>query len=234
VLIEDPWIQLRQLTAARIALGRAGHALPTGELLAFQLAHAKARDAVLRALDLGHFRALDPLALKSAAPDRATYLRRPDRGRRLAPDSALQLSAGNWDAAIVIADGLSAAAVEQSAVPFVEAMKSHLPDWRFARICVVQQGRVAIADEIGERLGALFSVILIGERPGLSSPDSMGVYLTCRPRVGRTDAERNCISNIRPGGLRIDRAADRAAKLMIAARQQQLTGVGLRFTPSLL
>lgn len=233
MLIEDPWTQLRELTAARIALGRAGHALPTRELLAFQLAHAKARDAVHRALDLGHFRALNPVELKSAASDRITYLRRPDLGRRLAPDSAAQLSRGEWDAAIVIADGLSAAAVEQSAVAFVEAMKSNLAGWRFARICIVQQGRVAIADEIGERLGAFISVILIGERPGLSSPDSMGVYLTWHPRVGRTDAERNCISNIRPGGLSIDVAADRAAKLTIAAREQQLTGIGLRLVPGL-
>lgn len=233
MLIEDPWTQLRELTAARIALGRAGHALPTRELLAFQLAHARARDAVHRPLDLARFRALNALKLKSAAPDRSTYLRRPDLGRKLAADSAAQLSTGGWDAAIVIADGLSAAAVEQSAVPFIEALKSKLADWRFGRICLVEQGRVAIADEIAERLGARISVILIGERPGLSSPDSMGVYLTWRPRVGRTDAERNCISNIHPGGLAIDIAADRAAKLMIAARQQQLTGVGLRLAPSL-
>jgi len=228
MLIEDRWAHLRELTAARIALGRAGHSLPTAELLAFQLAHARARDAVHRSLDLGRFRALDPVPLHSEAADRDTYLRRPDLGRKLAPESAARLARGDWDAVIVIADGLSAAAVEQSAVAFVEALRCKLPEWRFARVCVVHQGRVAIADEIGERLGARLAVILIGERPGLSSPESMGAYLTWHPRVGRTDAERNCISNIRAGGLAVDHAARRAAEMMLAAREQRITGVGLR------
>jgi len=187
---------------------------------------------VHRSLDVTRFRSLDPLELRSAAPDRITYLRRPDLGRRLAAESAARLNSSGPDAVIVIADGLSSAAVEQSAVPFAETMQSRLADWSFARTCVVRQGRVAIADEIGERLGSQISVMLIGERPGLSSPDSMGVYLTWRPRAGRTDAERNCISNIRPGGLSIETAADRAVALMIAAREQQRTGVGLRLFPA--
>lgn len=227
MLIEDRWTQLRELTAARIALGRAGHSLPTAELLDFQLAHARARDAVHHPLDLACFRSLNALELKSAAADRSTYLRRPDLGRKLAPGSTEKLARREWDAVIVIADGLSAAAVEQSAVRFTEVLRSSLAGWSFAPICIVEQGRVAIADEIGERLGARMSIILIGERPGLSSADSMGVYLTWCPRVGKTDAERNCISNVRPGGLPIESAADRAAKLMAAARQQQITGVRL-------
>ena len=228
MLIEDPWSHLRALTDARIALGRAGHSIPTRECLDFQLAHAKARDAVHRTLDLTRFRSLRPLILRSAAPDRQTYLRRPDLGRSLAPASAARLVEGDFDAAIAVADGLSAAAVEQSAVAVVETIQSELADWSFAPICVVQQGRVAIADEIGERLSARISVILIGERPGLSSPESMGIYLTWAPRVGRTDAERNCISNIHARGLSAEFAGRRAAWIMRSARERQVTGVGLR------
>ena len=234
MLIEDSWTHLRELTRARIALGRAGHSLPTREWLEFQLAHAKARDAVHRSLDLTRFHALNPVILRSSAPDRITYLRRPDLGRRLAPDSAGLLAPGDGsDGVIVVADGLSAAAVEQSAIPVIEAIKSELPNWSFSRICIVEQGRVAIADEIGARLGAPISVILIGERPGLTSPESVGVYLTWGPRVGRTDAERNCISNIHAGGLNWGSAARRAALLMKAARELQLTGVGVRLLPLL-
>jgi ethanolamine ammonia-lyase small subunit len=228
VLTDDSWTKLRELTDARIALGRAGHAMPTGELLAFQLAHAKARDAVHRPLDLTRFHTLQPVLLKSSAPDRATYLRRPDLGRTLAHDSAAHLVKGGWDAVMVIADGLSAAAVEQYATPMIAELRLNLAGWRFAPVYLVQQGRVAIADEIGSSVGAHISVILIGERPGLSSATSMGVYLTWDPRIGRTDAERNCISNIRAGGLAVEAAARRAANLMLAARVQRITGVDLR------
>ena len=228
MLIEDSWTQLRDLTSARIALGRAGHSLPTRKWLEFQLAHAKARDAVHRSLDLARFHSLNPVILRSAAPDRIAYLRHPDLGRRLAPDSAGLLATGGSDGVIVVADGLSAAAVEQSAIPVIEAIKSELPDWSFAQTYVVEQGRVAIADEIGERLGASISAILIGERPGLTSPESMGIYLTWGPHVGRTDAERNCVSNIHAGGLNWDSAARRAALLMKTARERQVTGVGVR------
>jgi len=224
-VIFDPWTGLRELTSARIALGRAGHSLPTRELLAFQLAHAKARDAVGRALDLTMFN--ESLLLHSAARDRATYLRRPDLGRRLDAESAGRITRGDWDAALIVADGLSAAAIHRHARPFLDALLAELADWSIAPVCVVEQGRVAIGDEIGERMGAKLAVVLIGERPGLSSPDSMGVYLTWSPRIGRTDAERNCVSNIRAEGLEPVLAARRVAAIMRAAREQRITGVEL-------
>jgi ethanolamine ammonia-lyase small subunit len=237
MLIENPWTQLRELTAARIALGRAGHSLPTRELLAFQLAHAKARDAVWRRLDASSLisaslisttlAGLNPLYLHSAARDRAEYLRRPDLGRKVAPQSAERIERGDWDAAIVIADGLSAIAVHRHAIALLEALLPRLDGWRIAPVCVVEQGRVAIGDDIGERMGAAMALVILGERPGLSSPDSLGAYLTWSPRVGRTDAERNCVSNIRAGGLEPEIAAVRIAQLMQAARGQRLTGVGL-------
>lgn len=223
-MIEDAWTSLRELTFARIALGRAGHSLPTRELLAFQLAHARARDAVHDALDVRHFRGL---ALHSAARDRAEYLRRPDLGRRLDAASAARIERGNWDAVIVVADGLSAIAVDRHAQAVIDALLPLVDGWRIAPLCIVEQGRVAIADEIGERIGAALSVILIGERPGLSSPDSLGAYLTWSPRSGRTDAERNCVSNIRPEGLDPQLAAQRIGMLMRAARERRLTGVAL-------
>jgi len=230
MVTEDPWIKLRELTAARIALGRAGHSLPTRELLSFQLAHAKARDAVGRSLDVAVLASLRPLLLKSAARDRATYLRRPDLGRRLSEESRARLSRGDYDAALIIADGLSATAVHRHALALIEPLVADLAGWRLAPIALVEQGRVAIGDEIGELLGARLAVMIIGERPGLSSPDSLGVYLTWAPRVGRTDAERNCVSNIRTEGLAPDIAARRVVSLMRAASEQQLTGVGLKMT----
>jgi ethanolamine ammonia-lyase small subunit len=228
LIIENPWTRLRDLTAARIALGRAGHSLPTRELLSFQLAHAKARDAVHRRLDVASFASLKPILLHSAAPDRATYLRRPDLGRRLDPESAKRIERDEWDAALIVADGLSATAVHHHAVRLIEALMAHIEGWRVAPVCLVEQGRVAIGDEIGELLGAKLTIVLIGERPGLSSPDSLGAYLTWSPRAGRTDAERNCISNIRTGGLDPVLAARRVAFLMHAARGQKLTGVHLK------
>jgi ethanolamine ammonia-lyase small subunit len=227
MLVENPWTQLRELTAARIALGRAGHSLPTRELLAFQLAHAKARDAVWRGLDVTALVSLNPLHLHSAARDRAEYLRRPDLGRKLAGESAEKIERGDWDVAIVIADGLSAIAVHRHAGVLMGALLPQLDGWRIGPVCVVEQGRVAIGDDIGERMGAAMALVILGERPGLSSPDSLGAYLTWSPRVGRTDAERNCVSNIRVGGLDPEIAAVRIAQLMRAARGQRLTGVGL-------
>ncbi len=225
--IDDSWTQLRELTAARIALGRAGHSLPTRELLAFQLAHAKARDAVWRSLDPAAFAARDPLYLHSAVHHRAEYLRRPDLGRKLDQESAAKLAKGDWEAAIVLADGLSAIAVHRNVDPLLDALLPLIKDWKIAPICVVEQGRVAIGDEIGERLGAAMAIVLIGERPGLSSPDSLGAYLTWSPRVGRTDAQRNCVSNIRNGGLAPGLAAVRIGQVMNAARERRLTGVNL-------
>jgi ethanolamine ammonia-lyase small subunit len=221
-MIENPWTQLRELTAARIALGRTGHSLPTRELLAFQLAHARARDAVHHVFDA---RSFGGIVLRSAAKDRATYLRRPDLGRTLDAESADRVIRGDWDAVLIVADGLSAAGVHRHAMPFIEALRAELEGWKIAPLCVVEQGRVAIGDEIGERIGAKIAVVMIGERPGLSSPDSLGVYLTWAPRVGRTDAERNCVSNIRTEGLDPRIAGTRVAALMRAARDRQMTGV---------
>lgn len=229
-MIDNPWTELREWTAARIALGRAGHSLPTLELLAFQMAHAQARDAVHCRLQPEMFASLHPIHLKSAVPDRAAYLRRPDLGRRLANECAHGIVRGNWDAALVIVDGLSATAVHRHAIPFVEELRLQLEGWRIAPAFVVEHGRVAIGDEIGERVGAKMVAVMIGERPGLSSPDSLGVYLTWNPFVGRTDAERNCVSNIRPEGLDPRPAARRVASIMKIAREHQVTGVGLSLT----
>jgi ethanolamine ammonia-lyase small subunit len=198
--------------------------LTTKELLAFQMAHAKARDAVLDNLDCTCF--AQALVLHSAAPTRAIYLRRPDLGRKLSDGQSLER--GDYDAVIILADGLSATAVHRHATPVLDALLPLLEGWKLAPIVVAQQARVAISDEIGEKLGARMSVIFIGERPGLGSPDSLGAYLTWAPRVGRNDAERNCVSNIREEGLKPQLAAQRIAMLMRAARGQEITGVGLR------
>ncbi len=215
-------IDLRSFTPARVALGRAGHSLPTRELLRFRLDHARARDAVYEELDPASL-GIPHVLLRSAAPDRATYLRRPDLGRQLAPGATLER--GDYDAAIVIADGLSAPAVHHHAAPLLRALLPLMEDWRLAPLTVVLQGRVAVGDEIGERLGARQVAVLIGERPGLTSPDSLGIYLTWDPRPGRTDAERNCISNVRTEGLSYEIAARQLCLLMGAARVRKLTGV---------
>lgn len=242
LVIADPWADLRRHTPARIALGRSGVSLPTAQQLAFQLAHAQARDAVHRPLDArAAADAIDGLGVPtlrahSAAADRATFLQRPDLGRQLDEASARALQPAPAGAApdlcIVVADGLSALAIERHAAPFLAALLAQLrgdaPAWRLAPAVLVEQGRVAIGDEIGERLGARMVLVLIGERPGLSSPDSLGLYLTWGPRRGRSDAERNCISNVRPGGQDYPDAAARAAWLLRAARARGLTGVGLK------
>jgi ethanolamine ammonia-lyase small subunit len=217
---------LRQFTPARVGVGRSGHSLPTAELLRFQLDHARARDAVYDALDPASL-ARPHTLLHSAAPDRRTYLRRPDLGRRLDDASRAQLTPGEYDVAIVIADGLSAPAVHHHAAPLLDALLPLLHDWRLAPLSVVLQGRVAVGDEIGELLGAQQVAVLIGERPGLTSPDSLGVYLTYGPRPGLTDAERNCISNIRTEGLSYAAAARHLHFLMQEARTRKLTGVAL-------
>ena len=254
----NPWAALRQLTDARIALGRAGVSLPTQPQLAFQLAHAQARDAVHLALDTDALRdalaALGPeaITLRSAAADRDTYLQRPDLGRRLGTEARAQLmsrlspeqqarvaldgppdevvSDRAYDVAFVVADGLSALAIGSHAVPFLRTLLPRLQaeGWSIAPTTLVSQGRVAVADEVGQLLRARLVVILIGERPGLSSPDSMGLYMTWMPRVGLTDASRNCISNVRPAGLPYDEAATKLHYLMSEARSRRLTGVGLK------
>jgi ethanolamine ammonia-lyase small subunit len=237
----DPWHPLRALTPARVALGRAGGSLPTRAHLNFQLDHARARDAVHEALDLHAVgEALrrtgrECLAVRSAAGDRLRFLQRPDLGRRL--DSAshelierTSASARSVDAVFVVADGLSARAVHRHAAPLLAALYPRLlaDGWRLAPVVLAEQGRVALGDEIGVLMGARMAVVLIGERPGLSSPDSLGAYLTWEPRVGRTDAERNCISNIRPEGLSYEIAATRLHYLMSEARRRRLSGVALK------
>lgn len=257
----NPWLALRRFTDARIALGRAGVSLPTQPQLAFQLAHAQARDAVHLMLDvqavlaslqgLGH----EALRLHSAAADRHVYLQRPDLGRRLAASSQEALRAWRtahagvrldtnepdeaeaqgeadrpFDIAFVVADGLSPLAIAQHALPLLQCALPRLQDegWRIAPVTLVEQGRVAVADEVGELLGARLVVILIGERPGLSSPDSMGLYLTWMPRVGLTDAHRNCISNVRQSGLSYEEAARKLHWLLTEARRRQISGVSLK------
>ncbi|HYL37598.1 MAG TPA: ethanolamine ammonia-lyase subunit EutC [Bryobacteraceae bacterium] len=226
---------LRDFTPARVEIGRAGHSLPTRELLDFQLAHARARDAVQLALDVNSLalelkqKQIDCVTLASAAPDRLTYLHRPDLGRRLNAESRARLASvkPGCDAAFIIADGLSALAVHRHAAALLECVLAQL-DWRIAPVAIVEQGRVAIGDEIGELLKAQLSIVLIGERPGLSSPDSLGVYLTWQPRQGRTDAERNCISNIRSEGLSYQLAARKLLFLMNESRRLKLSGVNLK------
>ena len=241
-LIEDSWTALRRHTAARIALGRSGASLPTREVLAFELAHAQARDAVLTALDVTALRrALEAdgwvvREVHSRAPDQAAYLARPDWGRRLDSDSLSALAAlhiHSTELVLVVSDGLSSTAVQQNAAPLLRALRPLLPDaLAVAPVVIATHARVALADEVGEALGARIAVSLIGERPGLSSPDSLGAYLTYAPKVGRNDAERNCISNIRPQGLGYDEAALQLAALIRTALQAQLSGVKLQFDPA--
>ena len=229
---------LRAATPARIFLPRAGTALTTQANLKFQLDHAEARDAVAESLDAAalvdalQLRGAKTIRVKSAAHDRRAYLLRPDLGRRLDDASRVRLacSAGAYDIAFVIADGLSARAISSHAITLLEeALPAFQRNaWKLAPIIIVEQGRVAIGDEIGEILGAALVAMLIGERPGLSSPDSLGVYLTFAPRVGRTDAERNCLSNIRSQGMNYSEAAQRLFGLCNAARYRKLTGVGLK------
>jgi ethanolamine ammonia-lyase small subunit len=234
----DPWRRLRSATPARIGLGRCGHGLPTRALLEFQLAHARARDAVHEPFDPGRIAAelndRQTRVVGSCAPDRQTYLQRPDLGRRLKEADAGLLTPGDYEVAFVVADGLSAPAVHAHAVPMLRATFDRIGDWRVAPIVIACQARVALGDAIGALLGVELVAVLIGERPGLSAPDSLGVYVTWNPQPGRQDSERNCISNIRPAtGLTCELAARRLAWLMNAARRQRLTGVGLKDSSSL-
>ena len=220
-------IELKLFTPARVGLGRAGDSLPTRELLRFQLDHARARDAVQEELDPAVLE-FQYVLVHSAARTRGEYLRRPDLGRRLAPESRRLLSSGDYDAAVMVADGLSAPAVHRHAGGVVAALVPLLEGWTLAPIIIALQARVALGDEIGEALGARLAVVLIGERPGLTSPDSLGAYLTWNPRVGCTDAERNCISNIRAEGISHELAARKLHFLMNEARRRKLSGVALK------
>jgi ethanolamine ammonia-lyase small subunit len=237
-VVENPWLQLKRFTNARIALGRAGDSLTTTALLDFGLAHAKARDAVHEEFDVTSIcQQLDEIGFKSllvnsAALNRAEYLRRPDLGRRLDTVSQQRLASmqidGRFDVVFVVGDGLSARATRLHAIPLLAAARDQLPDWRIGPVVIAERARVAIGDEIGEALKADMVVVLIGERPGLSSPDSLGVYLTYKPQIGRTDAERNCISNIRPDGLAYGVAAHRLVSLLQSARRLGVSGVVLK------
>lgn len=261
-VIENPWHKLSEFTDARIGLGRAGVSVPTRHLLEFQLAHAKAQDAVHLALNSQGLadtlksaqtaqtlfysqlpQDVPPFILHSQAVDRPTYLQRPDLGRRLDESSINQLKAfksnqetsaveDSFDLAIVVADGLSSVAIEDNCMPFLNAvsqvMKESDESWNLAPISIVEQGRVAVGDEVGELLNANVALVMIGERPGLSSPDSMGLYLTWGPKVGTLDSSRNCISNVRPAGLNYDAAARKLIYLLSESRRRKLTGVGLK------
>ena len=239
IVQSDPWAELKTFTAARIALGRTGTAEPLQSLLAFRLAHANARDAVYAVLDqpvlLQELQSLQQAAftLTTQAASRSEYLQYPDRGRRLHAKAIAQLNEFNstgYDIGIVLADGLSATAINNHAI---QVLKILLPLFENARlsvapVCIVQEGRVAIGDECGHLLKAKLVVVLIGERPGLSSPDSLGVYLTYRPVPGLTDESRNCISNIRPEGLNYPAAAEKIFFLSNESLRLQLSGVGLK------
>ncbi len=229
-----PWHRLRGLTPARIGLARSGASLATPPLLDLRLAHARARDAVHAALDTAALQQAlgEVLCVDSAAPDRRTYLLRPDLGRRLAPDAAAVLAAasGPHDLAVVVADGLSAQAVQAHAPPVLAALLPALraAGWQVAPAVIVRQGRVAVGDAVASCLHAGSVLVLIGERPGLSAPDSMGAYLTWRPGPDTTDAGRNCISNIRPAGLPYAEAARRIGWMLQAMRARGLSGVRLK------
>jgi ethanolamine ammonia-lyase small subunit len=245
----NPWRSLRQFTAARIGLGRAGVSLPTAAQLDFQFAHAQARDAVHQPLDVPGLRSeiealgLQTVPASSAAESRTVYLQRPDLGRQLGAASREQLLAlraqrhaqgvRSHALAFAVVDGLSALAVQRHAAPLLAEVLPRLrgltgEPWAIAPVAVVEQGRVAIGDAIGELLDSELIVVLIGERPGLSSPDSLGLYLTWTPRPGCVDAQRNCISNVRPEGLPYPDAAERLLYLLQQARTRRLTGVALK------
>ena len=244
-MIADPFDRLRLATRARIGLGRAGDAQPTKALLDFQLAHARARDAVHGVVDFaalaGRLAPHPAVRVKSAAPDRAVYLRTPPLGRRLDDADRARLAAlprpkGSWDIAFVIADGLSATAVNVNAAATFAECVACLPDnWDIAPVVLAEQGRVGLGDDIAQALGAKMVAILIGERPGLSGADSLGIYLTLDPRPGRLESERNCISNIHAEGLSHKEAGAKLGWLAREARKRGVTGIGLKDeTPPLI
>lgn len=235
----DPWERLRQVTTARIAVGRAGGSTPTREWLNFKSAHAAARNAVQSPFDPGQLAAeiqslgVATVVVRSEAADRREFLERPDLGRRLCDESRRELQSVRTepvaDLAIIVSDGLSAVAAHRQAKPLLAALLPKLgSDWRLAPIVIASFGRVALEDDIGEFLGARLALTLIGERPGLGSPDSLGAYLIFDPRVGNTDAHRNCVSNIRPEGLSHEAAADTIHYLLNEARRRKLSGVQLK------
>ncbi len=251
VVTRNPWDKLREFTSARIALGRSGNSVPTDELLSFQLDHAQAMDAVHCSLNVDalvaqlsdSYSVLEqtlepPVVVTSRVTDRFMYLQRPDLGRQLDEASWQKLEVistehnAELDLAIVVADGLSSIAIQNHAVPVITRLISLLTgddhEWNLAPITVVKQGRVAVGDDVGQCFNAKAVLILIGERPGLTSPDSMGMYLTWGAKRGSKDSDRNCISNVRPQGLNYDDACQRAFYLLKEARRLQISGVNLK------
>ena len=236
----DPWAHLRGYTAARIALGRTGGSQTTGPLLDFRLSHARAKDAVHFPFDSGELAATlrghghEVMELESHAPDRASYLRRPDWGRKLSEASRHALSDiardRGPDLVIMVSDGLSSLAAMEQSVPLLNTLLPLLEDdgWRLSPLLIVRHARVAIQDEVGGILSATLGLILLGERPGLGAPNSLGAYFTHTPMPGKTDAARNCVSNIRPQGLPPEQAARKLYTLLSASRQLGLSGVGLK------
>jgi ethanolamine ammonia-lyase small subunit len=241
----DPWAPLKAFTAARIALGRSGTSVPLRESLAFRLAHAHARDAVYSTLDTEQLLTglsqlqLPAIQVRSQAKTRQEYLQRPDWGRQLAEESRTQLTgqaADECDLTLILADGLSATAINDHALPLLRQLLPLLLEagFRLSPVVLAEQARVALGDEIGQRLRARLTLVLIGERPGLSSPNSLGAYFTYGPRPGLTDEARNCVSNIRPEGLNYPAAADKLFFLLREALRLRLSGVGLKDESDLL
>lgn len=259
-IVKNPWAGLREYTDARIGLGRTGVSLPTSKLLEFQLAHAKARDAVHLPLDVEKLmdgfsnmplelellekdsakgvlsEGCTPILLHSQATNRHVYLQRPDLGRRLNKESknilAQTKKLDSYDLAVVIVDGLSSIAIKENAINFIHKLSKELvndsQDWTLAPFTIVEQGRVALGDEVGELLNAKAVLVLIGERPGLSSPDSLGVYLTYSPKVGLNDSNRNCISNVRADGLSYEEAVKKTIYLLKESRKLGVSGVQIK------
>jgi ethanolamine ammonia-lyase small subunit len=241
-LYEDPWHKLKQYTDARIAMGRVGCSIPTQELLNFQLSHAQAKDAVFHPLnieDMQHKLAdlkVQSLVVESKATNKEVYLKRPDLGRELQEQSQIQLTdyvkqnPQQYDICIVAGDGLSALAIEENAIAFINALRELIAaeGWRLAPIVIAKGSRVALGDEVAQTFNAPMLIMLIGERPGLSSPDSMGIYYTWKARKGCLDSSRNCISNVRPAGLSIQIATHRLMALMRNSFKLQLSGVDLK------
>jgi ethanolamine ammonia-lyase small subunit len=230
--VRDIWTQLRTFTQARIGLGRSGSAVPTSRLLEFQLAHAQARDAVLRVWDVESFAKVlgeDSILVTSQVDTRDAFLKRPDLGRQLSPASRAALQPSANELAIIVSDGLSSKAIETHFLPFWKVFAPQIRDLQYSPLVLAPYARVALSDEVGAALGAKLSIIFIGERPGLSSSDSMGIYLTYHPKLGNHDANRNCISNIRPpDGLSYEQASAKLTYLIRESLRRQLSGVNLK------
>ena len=233
----DSRYKLRNFTHARIAMGRAGNALPSNEMLNFRMSHALARDAVYSSLDISNIEkqisllGLQSIVVESMAENRNDFLLNPNKGRQLNPEYIDRLSKSGSpgiDLCIILGDGLSANAVNLHAVKLIELLSDSLKDWQIAPVIIAQQARVALSDTIGELLKAEISLILIGERPGLSSPNSLGAYITYRPKAGNTDEKRNCVSNIQPDGLNYQYASVKIAYLLSEMNRLKLSGVQLK------